>query len=153
MIQVLIRPEFEAQADIGLVRQAARVTLKHESVPLDVSLSIVVTGDDEIQSLNNQFRGIDAPTDVLSFGQQPTTQPFAGAPDEELYLGDVILSFHRAQAQAAEQGHSVEEEIKLLVVHGTLHLLGHDHAAAEEETIMWAKQDAIVTTLEGKHDA
>ena len=153
MIQALIRPEFEARVDVRLVQQTAQVTLEHESVPSDVSLSIVVTGDDEIQSLNSQFRGADTPTDVLSFGQQPTTRPFVHAPDEKPYLGDVILSFPRAQAQAAEQGHSIKEEIKLLVVHGILHLLGYDHATSEEEASMWAKQDAILSTLEGEHDA
>jgi len=153
MVQVLIRPELEGKIDVRLVEQTAEVTLEHESVPPDVSLTIVVTGDDEIRSLNHQFRGFDSPTDVLSFGQEPATQPFVNAPDEEPYLGDVILSFPRAQAQAAEQGHSIETEIRLLIVHGILHLLGHDHATDEEEASMWARQDAILNTLEGEHDA
>ena len=144
MIQVLIRPRFEALVDPEQVERVARVALQMESAPLHVSLSVVITDDDEIQSLNRQFRGIDAPTDVLSFADDAPDPAFVDASDETPYLGDVILSFPRAQAQAAEQGHSTAQEVCLLIVHGILHLLGYDHAEPDEKDTMWARQDAIL---------
>jgi probable rRNA maturation factor len=144
VIQVLIRPRFEALVDPEQVEQVAHVALQMESAPPQVSLSVVITDDDEIQSLNRQFRGIDAPTDVLSFADDAPDAAFVDAPDETPYLGDVILSFPRAQAQAAEQGHGTAQEVRLLIVHGILHLLGYDHAEPDEKDTMWARQDAIL---------
>jgi len=152
MIQVLIRPKFELQVSAEYVRQTARATLEMETAVADVSLSVVVTDDTEIQALNRQYRGLDAPTDVLSFGGEPTEPSFVTAVEEPPYLGDVVLSFHRAQEQAAERGHSTEEEVKLLIVHGILHLLGYDHGTPEEKARMWAKQDAILSALRRMRD-
>ena len=81
---------------------------------------------------------------MLSFGQEPTGKAFVSAPDQPPYLGDVVISFARAQDQAAEPSRSVEDELRTLVVHGVLHLLGYDHATPEEEARMWARQDAIL---------
>jgi probable rRNA maturation factor len=152
MIQVLIRPSFESQVDAESVRQAARETLEMEGVIEEASLSVVITDDAEIQSLNRQFRGLDAPTDVLSFGQEPTGHPYPIAAEEPPYLGDVILSFPRAQEQAAEQGYGTEEEVRLLIVHGVLHLLDYDHGTPEEKMRMWARQDAILDALRRAKD-
>jgi len=114
----------------------------------------VLTDDAEIQALNRQFRGIDAPTDVLSFAMQdesPEDQGFVVAPEQDAetraYLGDVIVSYPRAAAQAAEQGHSVLAELRLLVVHGVLHLLGYDHATPQDQARMWAIQDVVLERL------
>jgi probable rRNA maturation factor len=148
VIQVLIRPKFEALVDSTHVEQVAHTALHMESVPSDASLTVVITDDDEIQSLNRQFRDTDAPTDVLSFADDAPNPAFVHAPDEPPYLGDVILSFPRARAQAAEQGHSVEREVRLLVVHGVLHLLGYDHSEPDGEAAMWARQGAILDVLE-----
>ena len=148
MIQILIRPQFEAMVDANHIKRVARVVLERESVPPSASLSLVITDDAESQSLNSRFRGVDAPTDVLSFGQEPTTGPFVTAPDEPPYLGDVILSFPRAQAQAVEMGHGTEEEVSLLIIHGILHLLGYDHATPTGRSQMWVKQDAILRIAE-----
>lgn len=75
--------------------------------------------DDEMRRLNREFRGIDAPTDVLSFPGDETP--------EGRYLGDVAISVPRAEQQAADRGHSLEKEVRLLVLHGVLHCLGYDH--------------------------
>ncbi len=144
MVEVLIRPRFERHVDAEYVRQIAVAVLEREAAPPDVSLSVVITDDAEIQSLNRRFRGVDAPTDVLAFGEEPTEPPFVSAPDEAPYLGDVIVSLSRAQAQAAEQGHSTEEEVELLLVHGMLHLLGYDHAEPEEERRMRAREEELL---------
>jgi len=148
MIHVLIRPEFESQLEARLVETTAQFVLEHEAIPPETSLSVVITDDEEIRSLNRQFLGIDAPTDVLAFGQDPTTDPVVPDPDEEPYLGDVLLSFVQAQMQAAEQQHGTIVEIRLLIVHGILHLLGYDHDTPEARASMWALQDAILTKLE-----
>ena len=131
-----------------------------EAVRLDASLSIVITDDAEIQALNHQFRGIDAPTDVLSFGEEPpetdhkqTGFSFVAAPEEPPYLGDVILSYPRAAEQAVEHGQSTEQELRLLIVHGVLHLLGYDHATPDQEAEMWARQAACLKPHRAGSDA
>jgi probable rRNA maturation factor len=86
----------------------------------------LITGDAELRRLNRDFRGKDYPTDVLSFpvGQASACQrPLAGAS----FIGDIALSLGRARAQAREFGHAIEQEIQILMLHGVLHLMGHDH--------------------------
>jgi probable rRNA maturation factor len=148
MVDVLIRPKFEPNVDADEVNRIALAVLQAESASPDAALSIVITDDAEIQSLNRQFRDVDAPTDVLAFADEPTDQTFVSAPDEPPYLGDVIVSFPRARIQAAAEGHSTGQELRLLIVHGVLHLLGHDHATEDEQATMWARQEAILSALQ-----
>jgi probable rRNA maturation factor len=147
MIQVLIRPQFQAEVQAEFVEQVARIVLEQEFPLAEADLSVVIADDAEVQSLNLQFRGVDAPTDVLAFGEEETELLFVTAPTVPPYLGDVILSFSRAQAQAQEFDHSIADELKLLIVHGVLHLLGYDHATPEAKATMWARQDAILAIL------
>jgi len=116
--------------------------LTHESKSLESELSIVLTDDARLQQLNRDYLGIDAPTDVLSFPASET-DPETGA----CYIGDILISIPRAQAQAVTAGHPLESEVQLLVVHGVLHLLGHDHAQAEEKALMWKAQAEILEHL------
>jgi probable rRNA maturation factor len=129
------------------LREAARKTLAHKSAPSRAEITLVITGDDEIRDLNRQYRGVDAPTDVLSFAEAEADARCVAAPDEAVYLGDVVISYPRAEAQAASAGHSVADELLLLVVHGVLHLLGHDHAGRAEKRKMWAAQKEILNEL------
>jgi probable rRNA maturation factor len=152
MVDVLIRPEFEQHVVAEDVLRAAHAVLQAEGASPETALSIVITDDDEIRSLNRQFRHVDAPTDVLAFADDPTEQAFVTAPDEPPYLGDVIVSYPRARVQSATQRHSTAAELRLLIVHGVLHLLGYDHATKEEQARMWARQDAILSTLQGTDD-
>jgi probable rRNA maturation factor len=123
---------------------AAQEALTQAEGAKDADLTLVITGDDQIQELNRQFLGIDAPTDVLSFPSEEFD------PDSGLrYLGDIILSYPRALAQAAGSEHPVQDELRLLVVHGVLHLLGYDHAEAAEKAEMWALQAEILKQLGG----
>jgi probable rRNA maturation factor len=92
--------------------------------------------------LNRQYLGRDAVTDVLSFPADEA-DPESGC----RYLGDILLSMPRAAAQAQAGGHPVEQEAQLLVVHGTLHLLGYDHGRKEEKERMWAVQAEILEQL------
>jgi probable rRNA maturation factor len=152
-VDVLIRPKFEHDVKVEDVHHIALTVLQAEAASPEAALSIVITDDAEIRSLNRQFRGVDAPTDVLAFADEPTEPAFVSAPDEPPYLGDVIVSLPRARVQAATLGHPTGAEVRLLIVHGVLHLLGYDHATPDEEARMWARQDAILSTLQGVGDA
>ena len=126
----------------ALLQRAARLTLDLESAPVDADITIVLTDDAHLHELNKEFLGVDAPTDVLSFPASES-DPETGTP----YLGDILISIPRATEQAQASGHSVEAEVQLLVVHGTLHLMGHDHAEAEEKARMWAAQAEVMSRL------
>ncbi|HAX71097.1 MAG TPA: rRNA maturation RNase YbeY [Anaerolineales bacterium] len=133
-----------------LLERAARFTLEvapalHPDLQVnltDADLTIVLTDDRQLHELNLDYLGVDAPTDVLSFPASET-DPETGA----VYLGDIVLSIPRAVQQAEAAGHSVEAEAQLLVVHGTLHLLGYDHATDEEKAVMWAEQAKVLEKL------
>ncbi|HJS17452.1 MAG TPA: rRNA maturation RNase YbeY [Anaerolineales bacterium] len=125
-----------------LLKNAAHAALDHEAETQSCELSIVLTDDARLQELNREYLGIDAPTDVLSFPASET-DPQTGA----RYIGDILISVPRAQSQAASAGHPLESEVQLLVVHGMLHLLGHDHAEPTEKTLMWKAQAEILDSL------
>ena len=135
-----IESEFPFPED--LLERAAQAALEHEAQVSEPELSIVLTDDARLHELNREYLGIDAPTDVLSFPASET-DPETGAP----YLGDILISMPRAQAQATAAGHPLESEVQLLVVHGALHLLGHDHAQPEEKARMWKAQAEILEHL------
>lgn len=112
--------------------------------PCEVSISIV--DNEEIRQINQQFRGIDRATDVLSFplltfeeGEKPDLNEKG-----EVLLGDIIISLERAREQAEEYGHSLKREVAFLTAHSMLHLLGYDHMEPEEEADMFAKQREIL---------
>ena len=93
-------------------------------------VSILLTGDKDIRRLNQEFRSIDQPTDVLSFPQNADEEPYI---PEEVILGDIAVSLDIAKAQAKEHGLDFKEEIILLLIHGILHLLGYDHEISEQD--------------------
>lgn len=144
-VEVQTAPSFTGAVPAEGLRATVEAVLRHEGRPGEVT--VVLTDDEGIRALNRDFLGVDAPTDVLSFGAQEDSGPFVAAPEMGGYLGDVIVSYPRAVAQAEEQGHLVQQELNLLVVHGVLHLLGYDHADQEEEAVMWARQEAILRGL------
>jgi len=123
-----------------LIERAALAVLAYQSA--DGDLAIVLTDDAQLHQLNRDYLGVDAPTDVLSFPASET-DPETGAP----YLGDVLISIPRAKGQAHSAGHPLEAELQLLVVHGVLHLLGHDHAEPEDKVRMWAAQAQVLEKL------
>lgn len=130
----------------ALLERAARFTLEIESASVDSDITIVLTDDRQLHELNREYLGVDAPTDVLSFPASET-DPETGA----VYLGDILISIPRANQQAQAAGHPLEAEVQLLVVHGTLHLLGHDHAEAEEKARMWNAQAEVMARLGLSH--
>ena len=123
-----------------LIERAAQAALMHESAEGD--LTVVLDDDARLQRLNRDYLGIDAPTDVLSFPASET-DPETGS----RYLGDILISIPRAETQAQAAAHALQAEVQLLVVHGVLHLLGHDHAQTEEKARMWAAQAEVLKRL------
>ena len=138
MINIESNHDFPA----SLFEKAAHAALKHQKESLDVNLSIVLADNRRLHKLNQDYLGVDAPTDVLSF---PASEmdPETGV----RYIGDIIISVPYAAKGAAKVGHPVESELQLLVVHGVLHLLGHDHAEPKEKAKMWKAQAEILTKL------
>jgi probable rRNA maturation factor len=144
-VEVQTAPSFTGAVPAEGLQATVETVLRHEGRPGEVT--VVLTDDEGIRALNRDFLGVDAPTDVLSFGAQEDSGPFIAAPEMGGYLGDVIVSYPRAVTQAEEHGHPVQQELNLLVVHGVLHLLGYDHADQEEKAVMWARQEAILRSL------
>lgn len=138
MITVHSKAAFPAK----LLERAAKAALEHQSAPAESTLTIVLTDDKQIRELNRDYLGNDAPTDVLSFPASET-DPETGSP----YLGDILISLPYAAKSAALAGHPLEAEVQLLVVHGVLHLLGHDHAKTREKARMWKAQAEILGSL------
>ena len=141
---ITIKQTRKPKFDIALLERAALAALKHQRADGDITL--VLTGDAQLHELNRDYLGVDAPTDVLSF---PASE--ADPETGEAYLGDILLSLPRADKQARAAGHSAADECQLLVVHGTLHLLGHDHGTAHEKAKMWKAQAAILKSLHLEH--
>ena len=130
------------EAWIDKLNELLRIAAAKEAIEAgEVALSFV--DDDEIQSLNRQYRSIDRPTDVLSFPMED--DEFLNDPAETLpLLGDIIISIPAARRQSEEYKHSLLREIGFLFVHGLLHLLGYDHQDEETEAEMIAKQEEIL---------
>jgi len=158
-------PEWEITVDIDerfAAEMAGEVTeetltaalsavLTHAGIA-NAGVAVVVTDDGYVQQLNRDYRGVDAPTDVLSFASQEGDElevAFAPEAAEEIerYLGDLILAYPYAAAQAAHHKISLQTEMRLLVVHGCLHLLGYDHDTDESQAEMWRAQSEILAKL------
>lgn len=144
MINLLISDPYLEMVDGDKLEHAALAALQQQGEVDELDLSLVIEDDERLHQLNQEFLGIDAPTDVLSF---PSGEEEPDPETERFYLGDVIISYPRALEQAAAAGHAVMDELRLLVVHGVLHLLGHDHADPEEKARMWAAQSEILRGL------
>lgn len=120
----------------------------------DGEVVITLVNDDTIHNLNRDYRGVDRPTDVLSFAMNEASDDeleiFFEDENEEYpnMLGDIIISIPRTIEQAKEYGHSFERELGFLTVHGFLHLLGFDHDNAEDEKIMFDKQEKVLENLQ-----
>lgn len=141
---------------IPLIKRCIRAALQCEGVDMPCEISVLITNDSEIRGINNEFRGIDRPTDVLSFPMQEFerpgwTAPGDGAADIEtglLPLGEIILSAERVTEQAREYGQARGRETAYLTVHSTLHLLGYDHIdGTDEKRNMRERENQIMRYL------
>lgn len=133
-----------------LIQEVIAQAAQHLNLGEDYEVDISIVSDQEIHELNRTYRGIDRPTDVLSFALEETTEddPLGQVPlpaDLGRFLGDIIISYPRTQAQAEDYGHSLERELAFLAVHGFLHLNGYDHQSPEEEAEMFGLQEEVLT--------
>jgi len=140
VIHIETNPALRTELASVMLERAALAVLEHQAT--DGDLSIVLTDDAQLHELNREYLGIDAPTDVLSFPASET-DPETG----RHYLGDILISIPRAATQAQTAGHALEAEAQLLTIHGTLHLLGYDHAEAEEKARMWKAQAEVLESI------
>lgn len=130
--RVAVVPSPQSRGRANTVRKAVVAALADRGVPA-LEVTVRLTGDAEVRELNRTFRGIDEPTDVLTF---PAPE---GLPGVEGILGDIAISVEYAERQAALRGVSVDQEIGLLALHGTLHLLGLDDESDEDRARMQAE--------------
>ena len=162
-VHVTVAPAFRRQMPARLLRAWAAQALALLGQPAAVGLDIAVTDDAHVRDLNRQYRGLDAETDVLSFPYQPEATPaeYYGetppaavnvedfvVPAAEQLLGELVIAYPYGARQAEEAGHSAQDEMRLLLVHGILHLLGYDHMEPEDEKRMWDKTNEILEALQ-----
>jgi len=117
--------------------------LEGEAVEDGAGLTIEIADDELLHELNLAHRGVDGPTDVLSFAAEEG-EAFPGAPDQPRYLGDIAVSVETVRRNAAEAGLTTEQEIDHVLVHGLLHLLGWDHETDEDEAAMRAREEGYL---------
>ncbi|MDM8533435.1 rRNA maturation RNase YbeY [Clostridiaceae bacterium HSG29] len=131
---------------MDLVKKSITAALNYENIFEKVEVSLLFIDNDEIRELNKEHRGVNLPTDVLSF---PMYDDISKALDEEyLYLGDIVISCEKAIEQAKDFGHSVEREIGYLTVHSVLHLLGYDHMNEKDKAVMREKEEEILKKVD-----
>ena len=131
---------------IGLIQK----TFKHLKLKFDPIISVSLVDNEFIHAMNRDYRGIDRPTDVISFAfldNEDRAALYKGK--EPVCLGDIYISVDKAKEQAEEYGHSIKRELSFLFVHGLLHLLGYDHMNQADEEVMFKLQDEILPK-EGK---
>lgn len=149
----------EVESVTLLVRRCVKAALDAEGVYYPCEVNVIITSDREIQSINNQTRGVDKPTDVLSFpmfefrpGHFEAEESFADPETGRIFLGDVVLSLDRVVAQARKFGHSSQREMAYLIIHATLHLLGYDHKDEGVEKARMRRQEKEIIRKIGIND-
>jgi len=138
-----VKPAFDRQVGRRSLTALARRVLAAEGVPGPAELSLVFADDETVRDLNRRYRGVDAPTDVLSF-DLASEADFVTPPGVARQLGEIVVSYPTAGRQASEAGRAVDEELAHLVAHGILHLLGYDHESAKEARTMRAREEALL---------
>ncbi|MCI9503299.1 MAG: rRNA maturation RNase YbeY [Hungatella sp.] len=156
-----INIEYEAEKKLGLpwqeiIEEIVEAALDYENCPYEAEVNVVLTDNQCVREINREYRGIDSPTDVLSFPMVEYETPsdfrhveemFADCfnPETgELMLGDIMISVDKAEEQADLYGHSLERELAFLTAHSMLHLFGYDHMDEAERAVMERKQEEIL---------
>lgn len=133
-----------------LVKLCTAEALREEGLgDYDAEVSVTLTDNENIRAINNEHRGIDSATDVLSFPMFDEEGSLETNPETDaIVLGDIVISLERAAEQAKEYGHSFRREVAFLITHSLFHLLGYDHVnSEEEEKEMFGKQDKVLDAL------
>lgn len=148
-MNLLISNNSKEDLDLDQIEAMAYKTIEEvlrvEDFTSDVEVSLTLVDKDEIHTLNRDYRGVDRPTDVLSFPMDD--EIFPGEEDVDLILGDIVICLDIAKAQAEEYGHSLDRELSYLICHSSLHLLGYDHMEDDEKAIMRGKEKEIMKNL------
>lgn len=153
VIELDVDGSFEDRVDRRFLHSVLGEALAGRTSGGPVSVGLTIMDDEGIRKMNAEYRGVDAPTDVISFPMLEYEAPerprpgFPSPPGEPVHLGDVVISFERAVEQASEFGHSLDREIAFLAVHGAMHLLGYDHEVAEDEIQMRQVEEAVLSRL------
>ena len=142
---IYINVENNYPVDADALRRAAWQALHLGGVEEPIAIGITLTTQERVHGLNLQFAGKDEPTDVLSFAAED--EAYDVEPGEPPYYGDVVIAYPIAVKQAEEAGHSITNELQLLTIHGSLHLIGYDHQTPEDKAMMWALQSAAMDAL------
>ena len=128
--------------DLNLLKPLLEYARKKENLEdTELEFSVIIVDNKKIHEINKQYRGIDRPTDVISFALEDNEEIEF---DHYRVLGDIYISIDKVREQASEYGHSEKRELAFLTVHGFLHLLGYDHMKPEDEKIMFARQEEIL---------
>jgi probable rRNA maturation factor len=143
-LSVQVDPAFRGKIDQEHLNKIILQTLRREGMAEPLTFGLLITDDEHIKRLNLRYRGQDRETDVLAFDMENSQNRFVSPHSVPVHLGDVVVSYARAVAQAETYGHSIEEELHRLVVHGLLHLLGYDDRSDEERQRMWDRQETIL---------
>lgn len=150
-VSIKIDRAFKAKIKATWVEKIVKRILIMACIDGIVELSIVFTDNEKIQDLNKRYRNMDNPTDVLAFQMHSDDQngkiAFITPPDNIHHLGEVVISYPQAVRQARDYGHDITHEVKILLIHGILHLLGYDHRLSAEEEIMRSKETEILEKL------
>lgn len=126
--------------ELEIIENLLNYAIEHEKLD-NLEFSVIVVDNEKIHELNKEFRGIDRPTDVITFALEDNEDfPMM----DTRVLGDIYISLDKAKGQAVEYGHSFLRELAFLSIHGFLHLLGYDHMKEDEEKIMFDKQEEIL---------
>lgn len=126
-----------------VIEKCYEIVLKNKKL----SVNIVLTNPENIQKLNKKFRGLDEPTDVLSFPMFEKKELEIISNDNYDILGDIVISIEKVKEQAIEYEHSFERELSYMVVHGFCHLLGYDHIDERDKVIMRKKEEEILSEI------
>lgn len=155
-----IQYEAEKKLDIpyeDIIKRVVEDSLDYENCPYEAEVNVLITGNEDIRQINQEYRNIDSPTDVLSFPMVDYERPsdferLEETGDDcfhpesgELLLGDIVISVDKIEEQAEKYGHSQTRELAFLVAHSMLHLCGYDHMEDEERLIMEKKQEEILS--------
>lgn len=128
-----------------LFQKISKSAEKLLKLPNDYELSVTFVRSQTIHKINRDYRGIDRPTDVISFAIRDNEDDFI--PEEEKDLGDIFININYCKKQAKEYGHSYDREMGFLFTHGMLHCLGYDHMKEDDEKVMFALQDQILDPI------
>ena len=170
LVDIIDDQAYLAAGQEKLLHEVIEAAAKYLKLPEGIELDLSIVSNEEIQALNRDYRGLDKPTDVLSFALTEVSSEYdvdfahldlteeaeetedleeTEFEDEEAipqHLGDIIISYPRAQEQAQDYGHSLDRELAFLAVHGFLHLNGYDHQTEEEAQEMFKIQEEVLTT-------